>query len=146
MDIKITNETLQLSIFGLEGIIESQDYASLGLQLSGKVWHAVKTMKLKNKGKNIWVYETGNRMFAGVQLESPSEKEDHGLIEKNIKLKRYTSFEHIGPYSLIRNTVQTMREKLENQGFSLSFPLIEIYDHWTGDENTTKTDLLINLV
>ena len=68
MDIEIINELLVINIYGFSGVATSTEYAQLGFTLMDKMWQIVKTEQLKNKGKNIWIYEADNELFAGVEL------------------------------------------------------------------------------
>src|SRR5258706_2463365 len=109
-----------------------------------KMWQTVKTKELENKGMNIWVYETNEKVFAGVELYN-SPNPDTGLEHKVVNLPNYAYYKHIGPYNLIKQAGQNMRDELKNQGFETSFPYVEIYGHWTNDETKLETELLMSL-
>jgi effector-binding domain-containing protein len=109
-----------------------------------KMWKAVKGNNLKNKGLNIWVYEPGEMVFAGVELEE-SPKQETGLEIKSINLIKYAYYKHIGPYNLIKQTGQAMNDELKRRGYETDLPYIEIYGHWTNDETKLETELLVNL-
>src|SRR4051812_9215091 len=101
MDIEIITAPLTLNIHGFAGIAINKDYTGTALKLMDKMWQVVKTNDLKNKGLNIWVYEQGKNIFAGVELnEIP--KQDTGLEQKQVTLSKYAYFKHIGPYNLIK--------------------------------------------
>ena len=145
MDIEIKTKNFQLDISGFGGTATNKDYAVTAFQLSGKMWEIVKANGLKNKGMNIWVYETYDKVFAGIELDNPSESNNCGLEEKKINLEKYAYYKHIGPYNLIKKTGQNMINELTKQGFEVILPYIEIYGHWTGDENKSETELLMCL-
>jgi hypothetical protein len=146
MDIEIITENLQLDIFGFSGIATNKDYAGTAFKLSGKMWEVVKAAGMRNKGKNIWVYETGDRVFAGVELENHTVGNDKCGLEKIIiDLKKYAYFKHVGPYNQITTTGRSMRSELTKRGFEVVLPYIEIYGHWTSDENKLETELLMCL-
>ena len=107
-----------------------------------KMWKLVKSRGLKNKGKNIWIYEPNDMVFAGVELE---EENNAQLENKSIHLIKYAYYKHVGPYQLIRESGQRMREELLNSGHQLDNPYIEIYGHWTADERMLETELILNL-
>ena len=145
MDIEIITKNFQLDIHGFGGIATNKDYAGTAFQLSGKMWQTLKENNIKNKGKNIWVYESNDQVFAGVELEDISNAS--GMLEqKNITLAKYAYYKHIGPYSLIKQAGANMRTELKNRGLETGLPYIEIYGHWTNDESTCETELLISLV
>lgn len=144
MTLEIITKELQIEIYGLSGTAVNKDYAGTAFQLSGQVWKTVKENGLKNKGKNIWVYEADHHVFTGVELEQIPDRTT-GLEQKIIVLKKYAYYRHIGPYSLIKQVGQSMTHWLERNGYETIKPYIEIYGHWTSDETKTETELLMSL-
>jgi len=144
MKIEIINKNLTLNIYGFSAIAVNKDYSGTAFKLMDKMWQTVKTKQLKNKGINIWVYEINERVFAGVELYD-SANHDTGLEHKVVDLPSYAYYKHIGPYSLIKQVGQSMRDELKNQGFGTSLPYVEIYGHWTNDETKLETELLMSL-
>lgn len=144
MSVEIINTNLTLNIFGFSGTAANKDYAGTVFKLMDKMWQAVKANNLKNKGLNIWVYEQHEKVFAGVEL-SDFPGHSTGLEQKNITLTKYAYYKHIGPYNLIKQAAQNMRQELNNNGFETTLPYIEMYGHWTNDETKLETELLINL-
>ncbi|HMC85674.1 MAG TPA: hypothetical protein VKI61_09115, partial [Chitinophagaceae bacterium] len=63
MNVEIINKPFHLDIYGFSGVALNKDYAATAFKLSGKMWEQVKANNLKNKGMNIWVYETNDRVF-----------------------------------------------------------------------------------
>ena len=145
MSIKIITENFHLDIYGFGGVAFNKNYAGTAFQLSGKMWQVVKANGLKNKGKNIWVYETADRVFAGVELEHHAGGASYGLENKEIRLSKYAYHKHTGPYNLIKEAGQNMTSELAKQGFEVILPYIEIYGHWTSDESKLETELLMCL-
>lgn len=144
MHIEIITNPLTLDIFGFSGIAANKDYAGTAFKLMDKMWPIIKSTGLKHKGKNIWVYEPNDRVFAGVEPEvTPGN--DTGLEQKNISLAKYAYYKHIGPYSLIKKSGSAMQAELKNKGFTTCLPYIEIYGHWTNDETKLETELLMCL-
>jgi hypothetical protein len=144
MDIEIITQKLHLDIYGFGGIATNQDYAATAFKLSGKMWEVIKANGIKNKGKNVWVYDTGNKVFAGVELENQTLADhDYGLEKNTINMEKYAYFKHIGPYGLIKQTGLNMTGELAKRGFDVIPPYIEIYDHWTSDETKLETELLM---
>ena len=145
MIIEIIEKDLSLNIYGFSGVAANKNYAERAFQLSSKMWDVVKAKNIKNRGKNIWVYEDNERVFAGIELENAADASGHGLEEKNITLRKYACFKHIGPYNLIKQVGQKMINELTKQGLEVTLPYIEIYGHWTGDETKSETELLMCL-
>lgn len=144
MKLEIINKTLKLDIYGFSGTAMNKDYAGAAFKLMDKMWQIVKSNSLKNKGLNIWVYEQNEKVFAGVELDE-SPKQDTGLEQKSITLIKYACYKHIGPYNLLKQTGQNMKNELKDRGFETTFPYVEIYGHWTNDETKLETELLVCL-
>ena len=144
MNVEIITEPLHLNIHGFSAIAVNKDYAATAFKLSGKIWHIVKSKDLKNKGQNIWVYEQGESVFTGLELNDISN-EDTGLEQKSITLSKYAYYKHIGPYHLIKSAGQNMIAELKNKGYETILPYIEIYGHWAQDENKLETELFMCL-
>jgi len=145
MNVEIITEPLVLDVYGFSGITSNGDYAGTAFKLMDKMWQIVKTNGLENKGKNIWIYEQGNKVFAGVELDS-IPKPDIILEHKTVTFTKYAYYKHVGPYSLIKQIGLAMRDEIKKKGFEPSFPYIEIYGHWTNDESKLETELLMGLV
>ena len=144
MNVEIINKTLSLNIHGFSGAALNKDYAGTAFKLMDKMWQIVKSNGLKNKGLNIWVYEPDEKVFAGVELED-SPPQNSGLEQKNITLEKYAYYKHVGPYELIKQSGQRMRDELIANGFEITSPYIEIYGHWTNDETKLETELIMCL-
>jgi effector-binding domain-containing protein len=144
MSLEIINKDLNLSIYGFGGIAMNKDYAGTAFKLMDKMWQIVKSNNLKNKGLNISVYEQNEKVFAGVELDEIPQN-NTGLEQKNITLKKYAYYKHIGSYSLIKQAGLNMRNELKKRGLEIGSPYIEIYGHWTNDETKLETELLMCL-
>jgi hypothetical protein len=145
LNIEIITKNFQLDIYGFGAVAANKDYLATAFRLSSKMWEIVKGNGLKNKGMNIWVYETGDKVFAGVELENPGDSNDYGLEKKQINLEKYAYYKHVGPYNLIKKAGQDMVNELTRKGFEVTQPSIEIYGHWTGDESRSGTELIMCL-
>ncbi len=144
MKIEIIDKLFKIDIHGFEGTVINKDYAGAAFKLSGKMWETVKAKELKNKGKNIWVYENNEKVFAGVELNNiPSE--EIKLEHKIISLKKYAYYKYIGPYNLIKQVGQNMRDELKSKSYETVLPYIEIYGHWTNDETKCETELFMSI-
>jgi hypothetical protein len=141
----IIETQLELDLYGFSGVAQNKDYGATAFHLMDRMWKVIREKGVKNKGLNIWVYEPFENVFAGVELMD-NNGNSAGLEHKHIRLPRYGYYKHIGPYSLIRQAGERMREVLERQGFETSLPYIEIYGHWTEDETKLETELLMSLV
>lgn len=108
------------------------------------MWDIARANNLKHKGKNIWVYEAADHVFAGVEPDNPSVDSD-GLETKQIILEKYAYYKHTRSYKLIKQSGQNMTSELAKRGFSVILPYIEIYGHWTNDESKLETELFMCL-
>jgi hypothetical protein len=144
MNIQVFNEPLTLDIFGFSSVAVHGDRAGTAFTLSGKMWSAVKSNNLKNKGINIWIYELNAMVFAGVELDEVPP-DSVGLEQKSITLTKYAYYKHVGSYSLIKQAGAKMQNELKSRGLETCLPHIEIYGHWTGDETTSETELFVSL-
>jgi hypothetical protein len=145
MNIEIITKNFQLDIYGFGDFATNKDYVGTAFKLSRKMWEVIKSNGLKNKGMNIWVYETADKVFTGVELENPTDSNKYGLEKKKINLEKYAYYKHVGPYNLIKQTGQDMTNQLTKQGFEAILPYIEIYGHWSGNEAKAETELLMCL-
>jgi hypothetical protein len=142
MDIQIIDKPLTLDVYGFSGIATDKDYARTAFNLMDKMWKIVKSNNLPNKGLNIWIYEPGEKVFAGVELTSSPTK-DVGLEHKNYELACYAYYKHVGPYNLIKTKGQNMKAELAKRGLAITSPYIEIYGHWIQDESALETELIM---
>ena len=144
MNVEIINTPFNLTIHGFSGIAANKDYVGTAFKLMDKMWQVVKSKSLKNKGMNVWVYEPGEKVFAGVELDDAYQHNTR-LEQKNIYLEKYAYYKHIGPYNLIKQAGQNMTAELKKLGLETGLPYIEIYGHWTEDETKLETELLVSL-
>ena len=144
MKVEVINDSLNLDVYGFSGTALRKDYAGTAFKLMDKMWQAVRSNNLKHKGLNIWVYEPGEKVFAGVELEDTPQN-DTGLEHKSVSLTKYAYYKHTGSYNFLRQAGQNMEHELKSKGFKTIFPYIEIYGHWTNDETKLETELLMCL-
>jgi len=144
MNVEIINKPFILHIYGFSGVAVNKDYAGTAFKLMDKMWQVVRSETLKNKGLNVWLYEAGEKVFAGVELND-IPNQDTRLEQKNLSFSKYAYYKHVGPYNLIKQMGQIMRNELKKKGFEACLPYIEIYGHWTNDETKLETELLMCL-
>lgn len=109
------------------------------------MWKEVKSRGIKNKGINYWVYEKGEMLFAGVELEEDLPA-DSRMEAKSVILPKYARWKHVGPYSTLKQSYDAMHAELARRNLDFYFPFLEIYGHWTPDESKLETDILFSLV
>lgn len=144
MKIEIINTPFTANLYGFSGQAAPATHAAVAFALMDRMWQTVKAGGLKNKGINTWVYDKNDSVFAGVELED-TPLPGTGLEHKPVNLPAYAYYKHIGPYHLIKQAGQLMRDQLKKEGFEPGLPYVEIYGHWTNDESKLETELLMAL-
>lgn len=141
MDIEI-RKNFSLELHGFSGQAVNQNYGDTGFRLMNRMWDIVKSRKLANSGLNVWVYDQGDVMFAGVELKGVPP-EDTGLQRKKIELQRYAYYKHVGPYSQLKQVYASLRDEIKRRGLSPSYPGLKIYGHMDPDESKLETEILM---
>jgi hypothetical protein len=144
MNLQILHEPISFHLYGCSGRATNNNYTETAFTLSGKMWQVVKAQDLKNKGMNVWAYEPGEAVFAGVELED-TPPQGTGLEEKTIHLVKYAHYKHIGSYKLLQQIGAQMREGILERGFEIMLPYVEVYGHWQSDETRLETELFMCL-
>ena len=141
MNISIIDKPFSIVICGFGGTAQNRNWAKTGSMLGGKMWQQLKITPIKNKGKNIWVYEENNAMFVGVE---PEETPASGtpLEVKEINLPKYAYYKHAGPYNKIAEIGSAVQAELKSGGIHTRLPYVEIYGHWVADESKLETELI----
>lgn len=145
MNIQISNTPLNMEIYGYSAIALNKEYVQTAFRLSGKTWDTIKNNTIQNKGKNCWVYESDERVFAGVELINNADGGKYKMESMRIQLEKYAYYKHVGPYSLIKEAGQNMIHELLKMGYKTREPYIEIYGHWTNNEALLETELIMNI-
>jgi len=81
MNIDIIEKEILIDLYGFSGMAIGKDYTGTAFRLMDKMWEIVKSKKLQHNGKNVWVYEANDQIFAGVELKG-SFPVDTGLEHK----------------------------------------------------------------
>lgn len=144
MKVAIIDREFSVTVYGFSGVAVNSNFGETGSKLMKKLWEQVRLNKLPNKGINIWVYETGKKLFTGVELEEAAPIET-GLELKKISISKYAYYKHIGPYNQLREVYSKLGEELKKKGLATGFPWLEIYGHWNEDEFKLETEILICL-
>ena len=144
MPLEIINKPFAVTLYGFSEKVLNKDYAATGSPLMDAMWKEIKSKGIKNKGINYWVYDKGDILFTGVELEQDIS-EVSTLELKKIDLTNYAYWKHIGPYSELKEAYSNMHSELEKRNIPFYFPFLEIYGHWTPDENKLETEILFAL-
>jgi len=145
MPLEIINEPFAVSLYGFSGKVMDKNYGATGKPLMDAMWKEVKSGGLKKKGINYWVYDMGDMLFTGVELEQDIPAGSKMELKK-INLPKYVRWKHVGPYTALKQAYDAMHAELKGRNIDFYFPFLEIYGHWTADENKLETDILFSLV
>src|SRR5262245_59447508 len=107
MPLEIINKSLHVNLYGFAGKVINKNYGAAGKPLMDAMWQQVKSKGIKNKGINYWVYEKGDMLFTGVELEEELPA-GSPLELKKITLPRYAYWKHMGPYSQLKEAYNNM--------------------------------------
>lgn len=130
-----------ITLYGFSGVAALQDWAGTGKRLMDRLWQEVRSQHLPNKGLNVWVYDEGDHLFTGVELETPPPAASP-LEARTVTLPRYAYCQHLGPWSEIKAAHEKAREEFRRVGIRPRLPYIEIYGHHHDDPATQETELL----
>ena len=144
MNLNLVDTPFFLNIYGLGAMALNGDHVGTIFRLSEKVWQSVKANDLKNKGRNVWVYEQNEKVFAGIELNERPEPGTN-LEQKDIWLAKYAYYKHVGSYKLLKEVGIEMRRHLAARGIKTCLPFLEIYGHWSADESNLETELYMCL-
>jgi predicted transcriptional regulator YdeE len=144
MPLEIINKPFSVTLYGFSGKVLNKNYAGTGGPLMDAMWKEVKSKEIKNKGINYWVYEKNEMLFTGVELDQDIP-EDSKMELKKIHLPEYAYWKHVGSYTKLKEAYSNMHTELEKRNIPFYFPFLEIYGHWTPDENKLETEILFAL-
>ena len=144
MGLEIIEKPFNVTLHGFSGKALNKNYAGTGGPLMDALWKEVRSKEIKNKGINYWIYDRNDILFTGVELEQDIPA-DLKLELKKIDLTKYAYWNHIGPYSKLKDSYNAMHGELEKRGINFYYPFLEIYGHWTNDETKLKTEIIFSL-
>jgi hypothetical protein len=144
MNIEI-RENLTLHLYGFSGPVPNFKYGETGIALSDKLWDVVKRNHLPHNGINIWVYDSQAAMFAGVEIVPPPAN-NFGMEVRDLVFKKYAWYKHIGPYTLLGQANEDMRQTLQRRGLKYGPPSLEIYGHHGPDEMKLETEIVYTIL
>jgi hypothetical protein len=123
MALEIIEQPFVVNLHGFSGKVVNKDYAGTGSPLMDAMWKEVKSKGIKNKGINYWVYEKGDMLFTGVELEHEPTT-DSKMELKKINIPKYVRWKHVGPYTRLKQAYDGMHAELakRNMGFYFPFP------------------------
>jgi predicted transcriptional regulator YdeE len=143
MNIEV-RENLKLHLYGFSAQVPNLKFGETGVALSGRMWDIVKKNNLPHNGINIWVYDNQSSMFSGVEIE-PAHADDYGMEVRDLRLKKYAWYKHVGPYQELMEANDKMRQELQKRGLEYGPPSLEVYGHHGPDENKLETEIIYTI-
>jgi hypothetical protein len=142
MTPEVRDTPLEVTLFGASKRHDkAMSYGNEIRALLDRVWPVLKARSIPNKGINWVVYDGDCGIFAGVEAEI-DDAAALGLERNVVRLSRYVSRTHIGPYSTLGRTGDALNKAIEAMGLRPGWPMIEVYGHWTDDESKLETTII----
>lgn len=143
MNIEI-RQNLKLDLYGFSAPVSDFKFGETGIKLSDRVWSFVNENSLPTKGINIWVYDSQVQMFCGLEISTPLNN-DFGMEHRVIEFKEYAWYKHVGPYRLLKEINDKMKDEMQKKGLKFGPPSAEIYGQPGTDEQKLETEIIYAL-
>jgi hypothetical protein len=147
MNVEIIEEPIRFHLHGISGMVENERYGEVGMRLMGELWRFIKGPKIATTGINHWVYYPDNKMFVGVELQSPQQTPATDQLEPlEFELQRYLKHVHVGPYQALPQKWKDLKTELSTRGEVIGSRSLEIYGHHNDEPSQLETTILIGLM
>jgi hypothetical protein len=138
MEIEVEKAPVEFDLYGVSGDVPNFDFAGTGRRLMDEMWKRIGERGIEQTGVNCWVYDSVNRMFAGVEIEGDDAE---SLEHKPVTLQKYAYYKHVGPYEKLGDVHRGMEAELTARGLKEVGPRVEKYGDWTEDQNKLVTEV-----
>lgn len=146
MNFEIIEQPIRFHLYGIQGVVENERYAEVGLRLMDEMWRVVKAAGIPTTGINHWVYLPGGKMFVGVELRNPQQASIPDRLELlEFELPRYLKHLHVGPYQELPQKWKDLMAALAARGEAVGSPSLEVYGHHCSEPARLETTVLIGL-
>ena len=107
----------------------------------GIVWSALRGLPIPRPGRHVAVYlDDRINLEVGVELAAPFG--GHGeVIDSSIPAGPVAATTHYGPYALLHQAHEAIRQWCGNHQQVLAGPCWEIYGHWQDEWNSDPTKI-----
>ncbi|MDB5083603.1 MAG: GyrI-like protein, partial [Bacilli bacterium] len=113
MNVDIVTQPKTLTLYGFSKVHDAhKEYSTEMFELMDKLWAEVREKQLVHAGINHVVYDCGNIVFTGIELNISGEPETR-LEKKQVTLQKYAYWKHIGPYSEFENVYNEIEAQLK---------------------------------
>lgn len=114
----------------------SHELARVVPDACGVVWNVVRARKIMGAGRHIAVYLDGQiNLEVGVELDAPFAG-DGEVVASATPSGPVATTTHSGPYGLLHEAHEAIRQWCRANGQTFAGPSWEIYDHWKDEWNS----------
>ena len=145
MNFEIVEQPIRFHLHGINGDVENERYAEVGLRLMNEMWRVVKGAGIPTTGINHWVYLPAGRMYVGVELRNQQQPTPDQLEPLEFELLRYMKHLHVGPYQALPQKWKDLMAELAVRGEIVGSPSLEVYGHHCEEATKLETTILIGL-
>jgi effector-binding domain-containing protein len=119
----------------------SQELARVVPEACGTVWRVIRAQQIPGAGRHVAVYLDGQiNLEVGVELEAPFG--GHGeVVGSSTPAGTVATTTHLGPYGLLHEAHDAIRQWCRNNGYTVKGPNWEIYGHWKDEWNSDSSKI-----
>jgi effector-binding domain-containing protein len=119
----------------------SQELSKVVPEACGTVWQVVRTQHISGAGRHVAVYlDNQINLEVGVELNAPFS--GHGeVIGSATPAGKVATTTHLGPYGLLHEAHNAIRQWCRTNGHALTGPNWEVYGHWKDEWNSDPTKI-----
>src|SRR4051794_4179540 len=119
----------------------SQELARVVPDACGTVWGVVRAQGIAGAGRHVALYwDDQINLEVGVELDTPFA--GHGeVVGSATPAGAVVTSTHFGPYALLHEAHQAVRDWSAKHGYQRAGPSWEIYGHWIDEWNTNPAKI-----
>jgi effector-binding domain-containing protein len=105
----------------------------------GTVWNVIRAQQITGAGRHVAIYlDEQINLEIGVELNAPFAGFGE-VVSSEIPDGRIATTTHFGPYGLLHQAHQAIRQWCASHGHALAGPNWEIYGHWVDEWNNNPS-------
>jgi effector-binding domain-containing protein len=122
-----------------------QELAKVVPDACGQVWSVIRSQQLSGAGRHVAVYlDAQINLEVGVELDRPFT--GHGeVVASATPSGLVATTTHFGPYHLLHQAHEAIRQWCEASGHVLAGPNWEVYGHWKDEWNRDPTKIITDV-
>ena len=118
-----------------------QELSRVVPEACGKVWSVVRAQQIPGAGRHVAVYMDGQiNLEVGVELETPFGGYGE-VVGSAIPAGIVATTTHFGPYGLLHEAHDAIRQWCRTNGYAPTGINWEIYGHWKDEWNSDPTKI-----